>query len=75
MPRVTVIIPTYNHRDYVGEAISSVLDQSFDDFEIIVQSGCGRSKTRNSSTVPYAPRIKVKLHSENMGASWVVILP
>jgi glycosyltransferase involved in cell wall biosynthesis len=36
MPKVSVIIPTYNRRDLVREAIASVLTQSFDDFELIV---------------------------------------
>ena len=35
-PCVSVIVPAYNHERYVGEAIESVLEQSFDDFELIV---------------------------------------
>lgn len=36
MPRVSVIIPTYNREAFIGEAIKSVLDQSYKDFEVIV---------------------------------------
>jgi glycosyltransferase involved in cell wall biosynthesis len=36
MPKVSVIIPTYNRCQLVIEAIGSVLTQSFTDFEIIV---------------------------------------
>lgn len=36
MPRVTIVIPTYNRRDLVREAIASVTAQSYTDFELIV---------------------------------------
>ena len=36
MPRVTVVIPTYNRRDLVREAIASVTAQSYPDVEVIV---------------------------------------
>jgi glycosyltransferase involved in cell wall biosynthesis len=36
MPRVTVVVPTYNRGQFVAEAIQSVLEQTFRDFELIV---------------------------------------
>lgn len=36
MPRVSVVIPTYNHRDTVAAALESVFAQGFGDYEIIV---------------------------------------
>lgn len=36
MPRVSVLIPVFNGRETVGEAIDSVMAQSFRDFEAIV---------------------------------------
>jgi glycosyltransferase involved in cell wall biosynthesis len=36
MPNVTVVIPAYNHADYLREAIDSVLAQTYRDFEILV---------------------------------------
>ncbi len=36
MPKISVIIPTYNCAEYLPGAIDSVLNQSFRDFEIII---------------------------------------
>lgn len=36
MPKVSVIIPTFNRADKLSRAVSSVLNQSFTDFELIV---------------------------------------
>ena len=35
-PAISVIIPLYNHERYIEEAIYSVLEQSFSDFELII---------------------------------------
>ena len=35
-PRVSVIMPCYNHQKYIDSAINSILDQSLDDFELII---------------------------------------
>lgn len=35
MPKVSVIIPFYNSQRYIGEAISSILKQTYTDYEII----------------------------------------
>ena len=35
-PKVSVVIPAYNHEKFIGEAIQSVLDQTFQDFELII---------------------------------------
>ncbi|MBE0582417.1 MAG: glycosyltransferase [Desulfofustis sp.] len=35
-PLISVVIPAYNHEQFVGAAIQCVLDQSCDDFELIV---------------------------------------
>ena len=35
MPKVSVIIPTHNRREFVREALASVLAQTYQDFELI----------------------------------------
>lgn len=36
VPLVSVIVPVFNHSSTIGEAVKSVLQQSFQDFEIII---------------------------------------
>lgn len=47
-PFFSIIMPLYNHSAYVGEAIESVMQQSFSDFELIV---CNDGSTDTSLEV------------------------
>src|ERR1700761_1168008 len=35
-PKITVLMPAYNAAKYIGEAIASVLEQTFGDFELVI---------------------------------------
>lgn len=35
-PKLSIIMPAYNHEQFVGEAIEGVLNQTFSDFEFII---------------------------------------
>lgn len=39
-PKVSIIVPNYNHRKYLGERIESILSQTFDDYELILLDDC-----------------------------------
>ena len=35
-PFFSVLMPLYNHDTYVGDALRSLMEQTFDDFEVVV---------------------------------------
>lgn len=72
-PLVTVIIPSFNHADYVEAAIESVLAQEYENFElIVVDDGSSDGSKAVLSAVPPDPRMTVILNDTNSGQSAVV---
>jgi glycosyltransferase involved in cell wall biosynthesis len=67
MPRVSVIIPTYNTAHYLPEAVESVLAQTYTDLELIVIDD-GSTDNTKEVIEPYLGRI-VFLETENNGPS------
>jgi glycosyltransferase involved in cell wall biosynthesis len=46
MPKVSVIIPNYNHERFLAERMDSVLNQTYRDFEIILLDDCSTDNSR-----------------------------
>ena|SRR5579859_8189540 len=67
MRKVSVIIPTYNRERFVAKAIESVLNQTFDDLEVIVIDDGSTDGTRRILE-SYGERIRF-ICQENAGAS------
>ena len=44
-PEISLIMSVYNGEDYLAEAIDSVLNQTFHDFELIVINDCSTDGT------------------------------
>ena len=68
MSRVTVIIPTYNRADIIEKSIRSVLDQTYDDFTLIIVDDCSADNTEEVVGRFGDDRIIYHRLSENKGA-------
>jgi len=68
MPKVSVVIPTHNYGRFLGEAIQSVLDQTFKDFELIVIDDGSTDNTKEMVDSFKDPRIRY-MYQEKCGQS------
>jgi glycosyltransferase involved in cell wall biosynthesis len=69
VPKVTVIIPSYNHEKYVAEAVQSVLDQTYQDFEIVITDDASQDETVRVIRNFTDPRIRIFCFEQNQGAA------
>ncbi|HVF80442.1 MAG TPA: glycosyltransferase family 2 protein [Flavisolibacter sp.] len=46
MPFVSVIVPNYNHALYLDKRLQSILDQTYQDYEIIILDDCSTDNSR-----------------------------
>ena len=69
MPKVTIVIPNYNHARFLDQRIQSVLNQTYTDFELLYLDD---ASTDNSGEVfkKYAadPRVRFIINSTNSGS-------
>jgi glycosyltransferase involved in cell wall biosynthesis len=58
MPKVSICIPTYNTARYLPEAIESVLEQSFTDYELVICDNASTDQTAEVCSSYDDPRIR-----------------
>lgn len=68
-PKVSIILPTYNRRDLIEKSIQSVLDQTFDDFELIVIDDASTDGTIEVIEGFLDPRLIYIRHTKNQGGA------
>jgi teichuronic acid biosynthesis glycosyltransferase TuaG len=70
-PKVSVIMPCYNHQKYIDTAIRSVLNQSYNNFELIIVDD--KSSDGSIDKIEHYRKIDDRIislyHKNNMGAS------
>ena len=66
-PKVSIIIPTFNERQYVVSAIESILNQTYYDYEIIVIDD-GSTDSTDKALAPYKSKIRY-FQQDNQGVA------
>ena len=71
-PRVCIGLPVYNGEEFLGEAIESILAQTFQDFELIISDNASTDKTDEICRAYAAldTRIRYVRNSENIGGDF-----
>lgn len=69
MPRISVILPTFNREQFIADAIQSVLSQSYRDFELIVVDDGSTDRTAEIVSSIRDPRL-ASVRQENRGRSY-----
>ncbi|HEU4533992.1 MAG TPA: glycosyltransferase, partial [Polyangiaceae bacterium] len=70
MPRVSVILCSYNQRAYLAEAVESVLGQTYQDYELLVlDNGSTDGSQELLARYEGDPRVRLFLHRENAPVS------
>ena len=71
MRRVSVIVPCFNHSQFLVESVEGILRQSYRDLELIIIDDCSSDKSWEiiSSLASCDPRIRPIRHERNQGVS------
>ncbi len=67
MPKISVVMPAYNAERYIAEAIDSILNQTYHDFEFIIINDGSTDKTEEIILSYEDPRIVYIKNEKNMG--------
>lgn len=66
-PRLSVVLPVYAGRAHVEQAVASVLEQTFGDFELLVLDDCSPDESAAIASASGDPRIRVVRNERNLG--------
>ena len=65
----TVIIPLYNKEKYIENAIESVLNQTFTDFELLIIDDFSSDKSAKIASKFASDKVQILTHEKNLGLS------
>jgi len=66
-PKITVFIPAYNREKYIGDAIESILAQTFTNYEILLIDDGSTDGTVDIMRSYTDPRLRIIRNEKNLG--------
>lgn len=71
-PTVSVIVPNYNHQDFLEERLDSILKQTYQDFEVLLLDDCSPDDSRKilEAYAEKDERISTHFNKENSGSTF-----
>lgn len=70
MPKISIILTSFNHEKFIREAVDSVLNQSFTDFELIIWDDASSDNSWHLIQQYSDPRIKALRNVEQKRGIW-----
>ena len=69
-PLVSVIVPNYNHADYLDERISTIVNQTYQNIEVLLMDDCSSDESRSVLEIWAAKddRLEVLFNEKNSGS-------
>lgn len=67
LPKVSILIPTYGQQDFISNAISSALAQSYPNLEVIVADDASPDQTAGKVAEYRDPRLRYVRNAQNLG--------
>src|SRR5215467_16170811 len=66
MPKVSIVVPNYNHARFLPQRLDSILGQTFQDFELILLDDCSTDDSRSVlSQHGRDPRVRIEFNEVN----------
>jgi glycosyltransferase involved in cell wall biosynthesis len=70
-PKISVIVPNYNHAPYLSERLDSILSQTYDDLELLILDDASTDDSHRILMRYYSkPRVRIVVNPVNSGAAF-----
>jgi glycosyltransferase involved in cell wall biosynthesis len=71
MPKVSVVVPNYNHGRFLRQRVNSILNQTYENFELILMDDCSTDDSRTIiSQYKGNSKVRIQFNDDNSGSTF-----